>query len=150
MNLYTIGFTKKSASQFFGIIKAHGIDLLVDVRLNNKSQLSGFTKGEDLSYFLSEICGASYAYGADFAPTEDILSAYKDKTIQWEDYEKRYFEIIQNRDSRSQICRKFVEIYARYKSIVLLCSEPTPEKCHRRLAAEAIIKVNPDVCLKHL
>jgi len=150
MNLYTIGFTKKSARQFFEIIKAHNIDLLLDVRLNNKSQLAGFTKGEDLSYFLSEICGTSYIYGLDFAPTENILEAYKKKIIPWEDYEKKYFELIQNRDSRSQICCKFVETYARYKNIVLLCSEPTPEKCHRRLAAEAIINANPDICLKHI
>ncbi|GBU20296.1 hypothetical protein R80B4_00172 [Fibrobacteres bacterium R8-0-B4] len=150
MNLYTIGFTKKSARQFFEILKANHIDLLLDVRLNNKSQLAGFTKGEDLSYFLSEICGASYIYGADFAPTKDILDTYKDKAISWGDYEKKYLEIIQERDSRNQICCKFVETYAQYKSIVLLCSEPTSEKCHRRLAAEAIIKANPDVCLKHL
>ena len=150
MNLYTIGFTKKSARQFFEILKAHNIDLLLDVRLNNKSQLAGFTKGEDLSYFLSEICGASYIYGLDFAPTKEILDAYKDKIIQWSDYEKEYFEIIKNRDYCNQICCKFTETYAKYRNIVLLCSEPTPEKCHRRLAAEAIVKANPSIHVEHL
>jgi len=150
MNLYTIGFTKKSASQFFEILKAHDIDLLLDIRLNNKSQLAGFTKSEDLSYFLSKTCGAAYIHGLDFAPTKDILDAYKGKKIQWSDYEKKYFEIIQNRDYSNQICCKFTKTYAQYRNIVLLCSEPTPEKCHRRLAAEAIIKANPGIQVKHL
>jgi len=150
MNLYTIGFTKKSASQFFGILKAHEIDLLLDVRLNNKSQLAGFTKGDDLSYFLSEICGATYESGLDFAPTKEILDAYNDKIIQWSGYEMKYLELIKSRDERSGICGKFTEKYARYKRIVLLCSEPTPEKCHRRLAAEEIVKANPDIQIEHL
>jgi uncharacterized protein (DUF488 family) len=150
MNLYTIGFTKKSASQFFEILKAYGIDLLIDVRLNNKSQLAGFTKGDDLPYFLNEICGTAYIQELEFAPTKEILDAYKDKKIQWSDYEMKYAELIMSRDDRNQFCQKFAETYMSYHNIVLLCSEPTPDKCHRRLAAEAICKVNQDIRLEHL
>ena len=45
MTIYTIGFTQKSAEQFFEAIKKNNIELLIDVRLNNKSQLAGFSKG---------------------------------------------------------------------------------------------------------
>jgi uncharacterized protein (DUF488 family) len=150
MNLYTIGFTKKSAAQFFDILKVHGIDLLIDVRLNNKSQLAGFTKGDDLPYFLKEICGAVYIHELEYAPTKEILDAYKDKAIQWNDYEKQYLELIQSRDERSQFCHGFTETYMRYRNIALLCSEPTPERCHRRLAAETICRANPNIKLEHL
>jgi uncharacterized protein (DUF488 family) len=150
MNLYTIGFTKKSASQFFEILKSHGVDLLIDVRLNNKSQLAGFTKGDDLPYFLKEICGTAYIQELEYAPTKEILDSYKSKRIHWCDYEKEYSELIEKRDERSQICRKFVDTYAQYHNVALLCSESTPDKCHRRLAAEAICKANPDIQLEHL
>jgi uncharacterized protein (DUF488 family) len=150
MKLYTIGFTKRTASQFFEILKAHSIDLLIDVRLSNKSQLAGFTKGVDLPYFLKEICGAAYSQELLFAPTKEILDAYKDKKIQWCDYEKKYLELIKKRDEREQICRKFAETYVKYHDIVLLCSEPAPDKCHRRLAAEAICKANINIQLEHL
>jgi uncharacterized protein (DUF488 family) len=150
MKLYTIGFTKRTASQFFEILKAHSIDLLIDVRLNNKSQLAGFTKGDDLPYFLKEICGAEYLQESAFAPTKEIFDAYKNKKIQWCDYEKKYLELINNCDEREQICRKFAETHMQYHNIVLLCSEPAPDKCHRRLAAEAICKANINVQLEHL
>jgi len=42
--LYTIGFTKKNARQFFETLKTAGVKRLVDIRLNNQSQLAGFTK----------------------------------------------------------------------------------------------------------
>ena len=79
MNLYTIGFTKKTAEQFFETLKKHAITLLVDVRLNNSSQLAGFTKSDCLPYFLKEICDASYLHIPEFAPTKEILDDYKKK-----------------------------------------------------------------------
>jgi uncharacterized protein (DUF488 family) len=150
MNLYTIGFTKKTAKQFFNTLKDNEIDLLLDVRLNNKTQLAGFTKGDDLAYFLREICQCAYEYKVEFAPTKDILEGYRDKKLLWSKYEQKYTELIRTRNSTNNICDKFCDIYSHYKNIVLLCSEPTPDKCHRRLAAEAIKITNPDMCLKHL
>ena len=150
MRLYTIGFTKKTAQQFFDIIIAEEIDLLLDIRLNNKTQLAGFTKGDDLIYFLKEICNCAYEHKLEFAPTKDILDDYRDKKNSWSSYEQRYRELIQQRNYNDEICDKFCESYSQYKNIVLLCSEPLPDKCHRRLAAEAIIESNPDVYIKHL
>ena len=146
MILQTIGFTKKSAQQFFDILKDNKTDLLLDIRLNNKSQLAGFTKGDDLAYFLEEICHCGYEHELNFAPSKEILDNYRDKKVTWNEYEKQYKELITKRD----VCDGFIERYASYKHIVLLCSEPTPAECHRRLAAEMIRDSNPGVTINHL
>ena len=150
MNLYTIGFTKKNAHHFFNILIANKIDLLLDIRLNNKTQLAGFTKGDDLAYFLSEICHCAYEWNLEFAPTKVILDGYRDKEFSWSDYEQKYKELLRVRNNEKSICDDFCKNYSQYRNIVLLCSEPTPDMCHRRLAAETIISSNPNVCLKHL
>jgi uncharacterized protein (DUF488 family) len=146
VNLFTIGFTKKTAEQFFTILREHSIDLLVDVRLNNKSQLAGFSKGDDFAFFLKEICDCEYEYRADLAPTKEILDDYKGKRISWLEYEERYTALIVGRNAAED----FVDRYGKYKNIVLLCSEPTAEQCHRRLAAELIVKVNTGITLTHI
>ena len=97
MNLYTIGFTKKSARAFFELLKKIEIELLLDIRLNNKSQLAGFTKGDDLCYFLSEICNCKYRHCLEYAPTKDILDGYKKKNISWNEYEEMYTNLILKR-----------------------------------------------------
>lgn len=134
MILYTIGFTQKSAEQFFELIKNNKIELLIDVRLNNKSQLAGFTKGSDLKYFLKEICGTEYIHCEEFAPTKDLLSNYQKGIVSWDDYEKEFDMILELRGDYS----KFYERFKEYSRICLLCSEPTAEHCHRRLVAEKI------------
>jgi uncharacterized protein (DUF488 family) len=146
MNLYTIGFTKKSAKQFFEIIKSHSIDLIVDIRLNNKSQLAGFTKGEDLAYFLQEICGCAYKHFIELAPTKEILDEYKAKKISWSKYEIEYNALIGKRNASTLFLNHFSDL----KKIALLCSEPTAEQCHRRLAAEAIVSLNRNISLMHI
>lgn len=132
MYIYTMGFTQKRAEQFFEVIKKNDIEILIDVRLNNQSQLLGFTKGKDLVYFLSEICGCKYDHNILFAPTKDILQKYKKNEILWEEYEKQYNNLIEKR----KIENIFKSKYSQYSKILLLCSEPTPEHCHRRLLAE--------------
>lgn len=146
MILQTIGFTKKSAKQFFETLKSNKSDLLLDIRLNNRSQLSGFTKGDDLAYFLSEICQCKYLHDLGFAPTKEILDDYRDNKISWKEYEIRYNELISSRN----ICNGFSERFAANKRIVFLCSEPTADKCHRRLAVEMIHRANPDTEIIHL
>jgi uncharacterized protein YeaO (DUF488 family) len=123
---------------------------LLDIRLNNKTQLAGFTKCDDLAYFLKEICNCNYEHKLEFAPTKDILDDYKDKKISWNEYEYKYKKLIQDRNSKNKFCEKFYENYSQYHNIVLLCSEPTPDKCHRRLAAEKIAEVIPSLLIGHL
>lgn len=146
MNLYTIGFTQKSAQRFFKLINDNKIELLLDIRLNNSSQLAGFSKGSDLQYFLKELCNCEYKHSLEFAPTEAILSAYKKKAINWESYVEAYTALIKSRNVLSQID----EIFMKYKSICLLCSEPTHENCHRGVLANMISYALPNIIIKHL
>lgn len=141
MKLYTIGFTKKSAKEFFSLIKKNEIQLLLDVRLNNKSQLAGFTKGDDLEYFLKELCGTKYEHCKAFAPTQELLSDYRSHIVSWETYELVFNEIMENR----AYYKSFLDNYGIYDRICLLCSEAEPTYCHRRLVAEKIQSINPSI-----
>ncbi len=132
MDIFTMGFTQKNAETFFKNISKNKIEILVDVRLNNQSQLAGFTRGKDLAYFLREICDCDYKHDIIYAPTKEILQAYKKEEITWEEYEVRYNELIAKRG----VAREFKKDYEKYSKVLLLCSEPTPECCHRRLLAE--------------
>ena len=132
MDIYTMGFTQKNAKRFFENIIHNKIEIVVDVRLNNQSQLAGFTKGQDLAYFLREICDCDYKHDIIYAPTKEILQAYKKEAITWEEYEIRYNALIVQRG----VEYKFKKDYEKYSKVLLLCSESTPEYCHRRLLAE--------------
>lgn len=136
MQVYTMGFTRKNAKEFFDLISANHIEMLIDVRLNNQSQLSGFTKGKDLAFFLKEICQCAYEHELLFAPTKKILDDYKKKLIDWEEYEHEYNDLIAKR----KISDIFLKKYNNYERILLLCSEPTSQNCHRRLLAEYLKK----------
>ena len=108
MEIYSIGFTQKSASEFFGALKSHGIERLLDVRLNNTSQLAGFAKQSDLPYFLKEICGAEYEHEPLLAPTQEILDAYKKRKGDWDEYTEAYLRLIREPKSRGgSLARKF-------------------------------------------
>ena len=131
MEIYTIGFTKKSAAEFFAALRRAGIRRLIDVRLNNTSQLAGFAKRDDLQFFLRELCGADYHHEPALAPTKEILDAYKKKQISWEEYETRFVDLLVECAAEQAVDRRLFEVPA-----VLLCSEPSPNRCHRRLAAE--------------
>ena len=131
MEVYTIGFTKKSASNFFGELRRVGIKQLIDVRLNNSSQLAGFTKKDDLIFFLRELCDANYLHEPLLAPTSEILISYKNKKIGWQDYERQFFDLMTARKIEEKINRSIFDQRA-----VLLCSESTAVQCHRRLVVE--------------
>jgi len=131
MEIYSIGFTQKNAREFFGTLKANRIERLLDVRLNNTSQLAGFAKQSDLPYFLKEICGAEYEHEPLLAPTQDILDAFKKQKGDWNAYTEAYLRLIRARKVESELSQ---ESFA--KRTVLLCSEATAEHCHRRLALE--------------
>lgn len=145
MNTFTIGFTKKSASSFFNLIRKSGSNKLLDVRLNNASQLAGFAKKDDLKFFLQELCNASYIHIPDLAPTPEMLSDYQKKKITWEKYENLFLDLM---------ARRRVEKFATselFENSCLLCSEHEPHFCHRRLVTEYINKnTNLNLIVKHL
>ena len=107
MTIYTLGFTQKNAAEFFNLIRSNGIEVLIDIRLNNKSQLAGFTKGTDLSFFLKEICNCKYQHCIEFAPTKDILDNYKKGSISWSEYEKSFIPLITQRNVVDSFIKKF-------------------------------------------
>ena len=145
MEIYTIGFTQKSARQFFDVLKANGIRRLVDVRLSNSGQLAGFTKAVDLAYFLDAICGAEYAHQPLLAPTKQLLSDYRSGKRTWPEYEDIFNALLTERRIETAISPDLFDIPA-----VMLCSEPTAEQCHRRLVAEYLQRHWDDVTIRHL
>jgi uncharacterized protein (DUF488 family) len=144
MKLFTAGFTKKSAEEFFTLLRKAGVRRVVDVRLNNTSQIAGFAKSRDIQYFLRAIAGIDYIHIPDFAPTQEILDDFTKNKGSWEDYERRFGELVAARD----IAGKAAEIL--HDGDCLLCSEPTPEHCHRRLVAEHVQKHLADIEVVHL
>ena len=144
MELYTIGFTKKTAEEFFELLTKNKIKRVIDIRLNNKSQLAGFAKGDDLKYFLEAIGNIKYTYLPEYAPTKELLKGYRDKEISWEEYESQYLKILRDRDILKNIG------WSLFDKGCLLCSEETATNCHRRLLAEYLATSNKKIKIKHL
>lgn len=144
IKLYTIGFTGKSAEKFFDLLRNNGVKKIVDTRINNVSQLAGFAKGSDLKFFAEEIGHMTYEHNVDFAPTKELLANYRDKKVTWEQYEIEYLNLLDMR----KIAQK-INVDLLHENC-LLCSEHTPEKCHRRLLAEYLKQVKSDIQIIHL
>jgi uncharacterized protein (DUF488 family) len=145
MEICSIGFTQKTAEQFFTLLRRAGIRRLIDVRLNNVSQLAGFTKREDLQFFLKEICGADYRHEPLLAPTQEILDRYKKNKGPWPDYEAKFLALMADRKIEDRIDRALFSV-----PTVLLCSEPTADHCHRRLVLEYLGHKWGDLTITHL
>jgi uncharacterized protein (DUF488 family) len=144
MKIFTIGFTKRSAREFFTSLSLAEVKRLIDVRLNNVSQLAGFSKRDDLKFFLDVICGIPYVHVPELAPTQDLLDDYKKVSKNWAEYETRFNALIDERHIEHIVSREMLE------SACLLCSEHTPEYCHRRLVAEYLREKWGDVEISHL
>ncbi|MER6973154.1 DUF488 domain-containing protein [Nocardioides sp. NPDC000445] len=144
VQLYTIGFTKKSARTFFGLLKDSGANELVDVRLNNISQLAGFAKRDDLEFFLAELCDMRYRHAASLAPTQEMLDAFKKNKGDWGVYEREFVDLMRRRHIEDALDPAMLD------SSVLLCSEEKPHHCHRRLVAEYLAEHWADVRITHL
>jgi uncharacterized protein (DUF488 family) len=145
VKLYTIGFTKKSAERFFDLLGENKVQRLLDIRLNPHGQLSGFTKQEDLAYFLDRLLKCEYHHVAALAPTDDILKSYR-SDHQWDRYVRRFEALMDERNVPGALDKSlFTDSPG-----CLLCSEATPEKCHRRLVAERLAKSWPELEIVHL
>ncbi|MBV9852206.1 MAG: DUF488 domain-containing protein [Armatimonadetes bacterium] len=131
VEVFTIGVTRHSAPEFFGALRQAGIKRLLDVRLNNWTQLAGFTKRDDLPFFLEELCAAEYVHEPLLAPTRELLDDYKRHGGDWEQYEQDFLALMAERQVEKQISVKFFDI-----PTVLLCYEPEADFCHRRLVLE--------------
>jgi len=143
LKIFTIGTNKKSAKMFFEILEKNKVKGIIDIRLNNNSQLNGFTKGKDLEFFLKKINNIDYVYLPELAPTKEILNGYKKKEINWETYVEKYLKLLDTRKTYDEID---IEQYNNY---CFLCSEEVPDNCHRRLVAEYFSK-KINMKIKHL
>ncbi len=144
MKLYTIGFAGKSARRFFGLLQENKVSKVVDVRLRPSGQLAGFTKKDDLEYFLDRILKCGYIHIPALSPTPEILDSYR-KNKDWNAYVEAFEELMDQR-----AIPQAVETSVIVDGACLLCSEEKPERCHRRLVAERIKSVHPDVEVVHL
>ena len=145
MKTYTIGFTQKSAEGFFNLIKTSDVKRVIDVRLNNISQLAGFAKRKDLVFFLKELCDVDYIHAPEMAPTKQMLDAYKKKNISWDKYEDEYINLIIQRNIERIVDKSLLD------GGCLLCSEHKPHHCHRRLVVEYLNKTwNSNIEVIHL
>jgi len=144
IKLFTIGFTQKSARQFFTVLKEAGVKRVVDVRLNNNSQLAGFSKKEDLAYFLKAVADIDYVHLPELAPTQDILDAYKKLKGEWKVYERQFLDLMARREVDKKVNPQLLQ------QGCLLCSEHLPHHCHRRLVAEYLSAKWGGIETKHL
>ena len=144
MNLFTMGFTKKRASVFFDILRESGAKRVVDVRLNNVSQLAGFAKKDDLAYFLDRICNMGYVHLPELAPTKEMLDSYKKGADDWPTYEANFIELMRSREVEKTVRREIID------GGCLLCSEEKAHRCHRRLVAEYLNDHWGDIKIHHL
>ncbi len=144
MKIFTAGFTRKSAEEFFTGLKQSGATRLVDVRLNNTSQLSAFAKRDDLRYFLRKICSMDYTHSLELAPAAEMLAAYQKRQCDWAAYEQQFLELMKERHIETAIAPELLD------NACLLCSEEKPHQCHRRLVAEYLQQHWPTVEIEHL
>lgn len=145
MEIYTIGFTQTTAEHFFGRLKDARVERLLDVRLNNSSQLAGFAKAQDLPYFLRELVAAAYEHQPLLAPTQDLLDAYKKRKGDWREYERRFMQLMEERRVQEMLDPSDFQ-----RPTALLCSEATAERCHRRLVCEYLAQHWPGLHAVHL
>ena len=144
MRIVTIGFTKKPARRFFGLLRDSGVKRVLDVRLNNASQLSGFAKRDDLAWFLDQLCAIGYVHEPRLAPTSTLLSDYRKKRIDWDTYTTRFLDLMHERRVDETIPRELLD------GGCLLCSEHQPHRCHRRLVAEYLDDRWGGIRIEHL
>ncbi len=146
MEIYSIGFTQTTAEHFFGRLRHSGVQRLLDVRRNTSSQLAGFAKARDLPYFLRELLGAEYAHEPLLTPTEELLKAYKRQgAMPWTEYEERFLALLHERQVERRLDPGLFST-----PTALLCSEATPEHCHRRLALEYLARHWDGLQIVHL
>jgi len=144
LKVFTIGFTKKSAREFFEKLRRPGLARLVDVRLNNCSQLAGFSKRDDLQFFCESILSIGYVHVRELAPTQAMLDEYKKGNSGWPDYERKFLGLMAERKIEDTVAREVID------GGCLLCSEVRPENCHRRVIAEYLQSKWGDVEITHI
>jgi len=144
VKVFTMGYVGKNAREFFDILKQTGIKKVADVRLYNTSQLGGFTKKQDLEYFLQTIVGAEYIHMPVMAPTKQLLNDYKKGRLSWPQYENQFNSFIAERQIEKHVMLQDMDM------MCFLCSEAKADNCHRRLVAEYLAEHWKSISINHL
>ena len=146
--LCTIGFTGKTAEKFFDLLRGAGVQSVIDVRQNRTGQLSAFAKHPDLEFFLRQIGNVGYWHEPLLAPSPELRKAYREDK-DWAAYEHGFLKLLKQRGVPQSL-----DVSSWPANVALLCTEPGPEKCHRRLVAELLANhwsaANEDVEVRHL
>jgi uncharacterized protein (DUF488 family) len=146
--LCTIGFTGKTAEEFFDLLRRADVQSVIDVRQNRTGQLSAFAKHPDLEFFLRQIGNIGYRHEPLLAPTPELRKAYQEDK-DWGAYEEGFLKLLKQRGVPQSL-----DVSGWPTNVALLCTEPGPEKCHRRLVAEVLAKdwrvASDDVEVRHL
>lgn len=142
--LYTIGFTQKNAEKFFTLLVENNVKRIIDIRLNNTSQLAGFAKADDLKYFLKKIANIDYIYVPEMAPTKELFEEIKEHKGDWNIFEKQFIKVLLSRKIESLPVTELLD------GACLLCSEDRPDNCHRRITAEYLAQKSGNLEIKHL
>lgn len=145
MRIHTIGFTRKTAEEFFALLRDVGIGRVIDVRLSNTSQLAGFSKRDDLAFFLDEILGAGYEHPPELAPSRELFRAWRREDLPWERFVDRFRGLLAERGVADRLTPADFD-----PPTVLLCSEHEPDRCHRRLIVEHLADAWGEVEAHHL
>ena len=143
--IYTIGFTRKTAKKFFTLLRTAGVTALVDIRLHNQSQLAGFSKRGDLAFFARELAGIEYLHLPELAPSQELFDGITKHGWTWEEYQAGFINLMEQRRAVELFDRRIPD-----ESPCLLCSEASPQRCHRRLVAEALAARGPGLRVVHL
>ena len=143
MKIFTIGSTKTTAKEFFERLKVSGATWIIDVRLHNRSQLSGFAKRDDLAFFSRSICGIGYTHLTSLAPTKEISEPYRKRRMTWLEYQFQFLDLMKKR--RIEKLDRSI-----FNDACLLCSEDKPHHCHRRLVAEYLRQQWGNIQIQHL
>ncbi len=143
--IYTVGFTRKTAEEFFTLLRVAGVETLVDIRLHNRSQLAGFARRDDLAWFARELAGIEYVHMPELAPTQELFDAFKKRGGSWEAFEQGFRQLMEERQAYGSFDRELLE-----RNPCFLCSEAAPEHCHRRLVAEGLAATEPGLRVVHL
>ena len=141
MRLYTIGYSKKTAEEFFDILRDNGVTQVVDIRRHNTNQLAGFTKQDDLAWFLDVIAGIDYEHVLELAPSEELMHAYRKEGLPFDEFAEKL---------RKQFDDHKMPTKATFDRAALLCSEAAPSTCHRLVAAEYLAEKWSGVEVIHL
>ena len=144
MTVFTIGFTRTPAREFFGRLRDAGVGRVIDVRLHNVSQLAGFAKRDDLAYFLEALVGIGYEHRPELAPTAGMLDDYRRGRTDWPAYSEQFLDLLRRRAVERTLSPPQLE------RTCLLCSEHAPTFCHRRLIVEYLQEHWDGVDVVHL